>query len=203
EPGLLGTPGQATDEAPAGVTAFLFTDIAASTRRWEHDKADMASALARHDHLLRSAVEDHGGRVFKHTGDGICAAFSSPAAALESAVAGQRQILAEAWGSTGPLSVRMAVHVGTAEEREGDFFGPTLNRIARLLDLAHGGQVLVSDACRALLTEEPAEGVGLLDLGEHWLRDLERPERVFQVVHPELPGSFPPLRATRRERGNL
>jgi len=203
DPELLGTPAPPAVEAPTGVSAFLFTDIAASTRRWEHDKADMAAALARHDHLLRAAVEDHGGRVFKHTGDGICAAFSSPAAALDSAVAGQRRLLAESWGSTGALSVRMAVHVGSAEEREGDFFGPTLNRLARLLDLAHGGQVLVSDACRALLTEEPAEGVGLLDLGEHWLRDLERPERVFQVVHPELPASFPPLRATRRERGNL
>jgi predicted ATPase/DNA-binding SARP family transcriptional activator/class 3 adenylate cyclase len=203
EPGLSGTPAPPTVEVPAGVSVFLFTDIAASTRRWEHDKADMAAALARHDHLLRSAVEDHGGRMFKHTGDGICAAFSSPAAALGSAVDGQRRLVAEPWGSTGPLSVRMAVHVGTAEEREGDFFGPTLNRVARLLDLAHGGQVLVSDACRALLTEEPAEGVGLLDLGEHWLKDLERPERVFQVVHPELPASFPPLRASRRERGNL
>ncbi|HEV8623000.1 MAG TPA: BTAD domain-containing putative transcriptional regulator [Acidimicrobiia bacterium] len=202
EPELLG-PSAPPAEAPAGVSVFLFTDIAASTRRWEHDKADMAAALARHDDLLRSAVEDHAGRVFKHTGDGICAAFSAPAAALGAAVTGQRRLLAESWGSTGPLSVRMAVHVGTAEEREGDFFGPTLNRLARLLDLAHGGQVLVSEACRALAAEEPVGGIGLLDLGEHWLRDLSRPERVFQVVHPELPASFPPLRATRRERHNL
>jgi predicted ATPase/DNA-binding SARP family transcriptional activator/class 3 adenylate cyclase len=190
-------------EAPTGFAAFLFTDIAASTRRWEHDRADMAAALARHDELLRSAVHDHGGRVFKHTGDGICAAFSTPAAAVGAAVTGQGRLLAEPWGSTGPLTVRMAVHVGTTEERQGDYFGPTLNRLARLLELAHGGQVLVSEACRALVAEEPTAGVGLLDLGEHWLRDLGRPERVFQVVHPQLPASFPPLRATRRERHNL
>lgn len=203
EPELSGVAEPATVEAAAGVSVFLFTDIAASTRRWEHDRNDMATALARHDHLLRSTVEDHGGRVFKHTGDGVCAAFSAPASAVGAAVTGQRHLLAERWGSTGPLSVRMAIHVGTAEERDGDFFGPTLNRLARLLDLAHGGQLLVSEAGQALLAETPAEGIALLDLGEHWLRDLDRPERVFQVVHPELPASFPPLRASRREPHNL
>ncbi len=199
DPQLLRTPASPV-EVPAAVSVFLFTDIAASTRRWEHDRVDMSAALARHDHLLRSAVEENGGRVFKHTGDGICAVFSTPASALSSAVTGQRRLLAERW-ATGPLSVRMAIHIGAAEEREGDFFGPPLNRLARLLDLAHGGQVLVSDACRALLVD--AAGASFLDLGEHWLRDLDRPERVFQVVHPELPAAYPPLRATRRERGNL
>src|SRR5438105_10861596 len=100
------------------------------------------------------------------------------------------------------LRVRMALHTGLAQQREGDFFGPTLNRLARLLELAHGGQVLVSEACGALVAEEPG-GVGLLDLGEFWLRDLRRPERVFQVIHPELPASFPPVRATAAERQNL
>ena len=196
-------PQTSVGSTPTNVGAFLFTDIAASTRRWEHDKAHMAAALARHDALLRSAIEDHGGRVFKHTGDGLCAAFSTPAAAVGAAVTGQARLLTGPWESADRLSVRMAAHVGTAEERDGDFFGPTLNRLARLLDLAHGGQILVSEACRALVAEEPAAGVGLLDLGEHWLRDLDRPERVFQVVHPQLPSAFPPLRATRRERHNL
>jgi hypothetical protein len=156
----------------------------------------MASGLARHDELLLAAVDEHGGRVFKHTGDGICAVFPAPGPALRAAVAGQRRLRAERWEPAAPLSVRMAVHVGTAEERQGDYFGPTLNRVARLLDLAHGGQVLASEACRALVAEEPSPMVDLVDLGQHRLRDLGRPERVFQVGHPDLPTSFPPLRSS-------
>ncbi len=189
-------------EAPGGVRAFLFTDIAGSSRRWEDDRRAMAAGLARHDELLRAAVADHGGRVFKHTGDGMCAVFAGPGPALRAAVAGQRRLRSEPWETAEPLAVRMAVHVGTAEEREGDYFGPTLNRIARLLDLGHGGQVLATEACRALLAEEPS-AVELVELGEYRLRDLGRPERVFQVGHPDLPASFPPLRSSHAVRSSL
>ena len=203
DPELRSPSPRAAEPPPAVVTAFLFTDIAASTRRWEHDRSDMAAALARHDQLLRSAVEEQGGHVFKHTGDGICANFSTPQAAMAAAVAGQSGLLAERWGGSGPLSVRMAIHVGTTEERAGDFFGPTMNRLARLLDLAHGGQILLSEACQALAADELGPGVGLLDLGEHSLRDLARPERVFQVLHADLPSLFPPLQAAPFRRHNL
>lgn len=114
-------------EAPGGVRAFLFTDITGSSRRREEDRRAMASGLARHDELLVAAVDNHGGRVFKHTGDGICAVFPGPGPALSAAVAGQRRLRAEEWETAAPLSVRMAVHVGTAEERQGDYFGPTLD----------------------------------------------------------------------------
>jgi len=182
---------------------FLFTDIEASTRRWEGDQKAMAADLARHDELLQEAVQEAGGRVFAHTGDGQCAAFPTSWRALTAAVSAQRAFLYEKWSSPVALQVRMAIHAGAAEPRGDNYVGPSLNRVARLLALASGGQVVCSQPVADLVRDNLPLDVSLIDLGEHDLADLSRPERVFQVAHPELPASFPPLRSSSRRRHNL
>ena len=170
-----------------GTLAFLFTDIEASTRLWEGDRAAMASDLARHDAVLEEAVAAHHGRPFVHTGDGLGAAFPTVADALGAAIAAQRELSRVAWRGVAPLRVRMAIHAGTAEARAGTFFGPNLNRTARLLDLAGGGQILCSQAAADLGQDELPAGATLVDFGERRLEGLSRPERVWQVAHPDLP----------------
>jgi class 3 adenylate cyclase len=187
----------------AGLTTFLFSDIESSTRRWENDPDGMAADLALHDQLLRRAVESLGGEVFSHTGDGMVAAFAHPGAALEAATAGQLSLSAAAWSGKSPLRVRMAVHTGQAEHRAANYFGPTLNRAARLMAAGSGGQVLCSQATAKRVSDKLPARVALVDLGEHRLADLARPERVFQVVHPELESTFPPLRSLGAHRHNL
>jgi class 3 adenylate cyclase len=135
---------------PEGTVTFLFTDIEASTRLWEAHPEGMRTALARHDALLRQAIESHDGQVFKTVGDAFCAAFATAAPALAAAAAGQRALQAEGWGEAGPLRVRMALHGGVAEHRQGDYFGPALIRVALLLEIGHGGQVLLSQPTYAL-----------------------------------------------------
>ena len=178
---------------PSGTVTFLFTDIEASTRQWELDAAAMDAALARHDQVLRQAVEAHGGHVLKSTGDGMLAVFDRASAALDAAVDGELAL-----GADSLPAARMAVHTGEAFERDGDYFGPALNRAARLTAIGHGGQVLVSQATERLVT-----GFDLRDLGEHQLRDLSKPERVFQLSHPELRVSFPALRSLGSYPTNL
>ncbi|HEU4752044.1 MAG TPA: adenylate/guanylate cyclase domain-containing protein, partial [Armatimonadota bacterium] len=142
-------------ERPTGTVTFLFTDIEGSTRLWETAPGPMAAAVTRHDALLRNAVEQAGGWVFKTVGDACCAVFDRPADALRAALEAQLALQALSFdGLPGPLRVRMALHTGTAQERDGDYFGPTVNRVARLLAAGHGGQVLVSGATRTLLREE-------------------------------------------------
>ncbi|MDQ3825205.1 MAG: adenylate/guanylate cyclase domain-containing protein, partial [Actinomycetota bacterium] len=175
----------------------------ASTRRWEGDPDAMAVDLERHDELLRSCIESAGGEVFCHTGDGMAAAFTAASDAVVAAVAAQRALATTSWAASGPLRVRMAIHAGGAQRRERNYFGPVLNRVARLLATASGGQVVCSQAAVELIgTQLPVE-VALLDLGEHRLADLSRPERVFQVTHPELPSQFPSLRSLAAHRHNL
>jgi predicted ATPase/DNA-binding SARP family transcriptional activator len=183
---------------PGDTVVFLFTDIEASTRRWEGDEEAMAEDLALHDEIVRGAVEDTQGRVFANTGDGLCAAFPTASAALTAALGSQRALLQEKWRSPVPLRVRMAIHAGAAEPRGGSYVGPTLNRTARLLSLGWGGQVLCSQAAADLARDHLPVGVALLDLGDHRLADLSRAERVFQVAHPDLPSTFPPLRSPGR-----
>jgi class 3 adenylate cyclase len=180
---------------PGDTVVFLFTDIEASTRRWEGDEEAMAEDLARHDEIVRGAVEQARGRVFANTGDGQCAAFRTASAALTAALDSQHALVQEKWRSPIPLRVRMAVHAGAAEPRGDNYFGPTLNRTARLLSLGWGGQVLCSQAAADLAQDHLPAGVALLDLGDHRLADLSRAERVFQVAHPDLPSAFPPLRS--------
>ncbi len=171
--------------------SFLFTDIEGSTARWEQDAAAMRQDLRRHDELLRRTIELHGGRVFKTIGDAFCAVFANVGDAVAAAEDAQRALAAQAFLSAGTFSVRMAVHVGEAESRDGDYFGPTLNRVARLLATAHGGQVLLSSAAAQALQDESR----LRDLGRHRLKDLIAPERVFQLVADGVRGEFPPLRS--------
>jgi len=186
---------------PTGTLTFLFTDIEGSTRLWERDAPAMQAALARHDELLRRAIEEHGSYLFKTVGDAYCCAFPIAPDALEAALEAQRLLLKERWSE--PLRVRMALHVGSAEERDGDYFGPPLNRVARLMSAAHGGQVLLSLPPQELVRDQLPAGSSLMDLGEHRLKDLFRPERVFQLSAPELPSKFPPLKTLDAYRNNL
>jgi predicted ATPase/class 3 adenylate cyclase len=182
---------------------FLFTDLDASTRTWEEHEDAMHVALARHDELLRRAIESHGGYVVKTTGDGSHGAFSNASDALDAAIAIQRALGAEDWGDTGTLSVRIGLHTGESELRDGDYYGRSVNRAARVMDAGHGGQVLVSRATHDLVRDLLPDDVTLVDLGEHRLRDLARPEQLFEVHAPGLAVGFPLLRAVRESAGNL
>jgi hypothetical protein len=171
------------------VVTFLFTDVEGSTRRWEADAEGMRAALAVHDEVLCRAIEEHGGWLFKHTGDGVCAAFASPSCAVDAAVAAQRSL---------ELPVRMGLATGEAQLREGDYFGAVLNRAARVMAAGHGGQILLADSTAGLLS-----GVDLVDLGPRRLRDLPTPVQVFQVQAEGLRTDFPSLRALDASPGNL
>jgi predicted ATPase/class 3 adenylate cyclase len=186
------------DGPPSGTVTFLFTDIEGSTRRWEAQPEAMQRALARHDAILRECIERHGGYVFKTVGDGYYAAFARPSNAVAAAVAAQRALAGESWSECPPGAVRMALHTGVADERDGDYFGSPLNRVSRLLEAGHGGQVLLSGATVELVRDALPDGVALRDLGEHPLRDLARPERIGQLAIWGLPADFPPLRTTPR-----
>src|SRR3954454_7155016 len=159
-------------ELPSGTVTFLFTDIEGSTARWERQPEAMRAALARHDALLRAAIVEHGGHVVKTMGDAFHAAFARAPDAVASAIDAQRRLRAEPWDEVAPLRVRMALHTGAAEERDGDYYGPPLNRAARLLSAGHGGQVLLSEVTAGLARESLSPDVGLLDLGRHRLKDL-------------------------------
>jgi predicted ATPase len=150
--------------------------------------------MVRHDAILKQAIEESSGTVVKTLGDGVLAAFTRPVDAVESAMAAQRQFDVELWPEMAPLRVRMGVHVGDVEERDSDYFGPVVNRAARLMAAGHGGQVLLSNAAAELVLEDLPEGATLRDLGEVRLKDLRRPERVWQLDAPGLSNSFPPLR---------
>jgi hypothetical protein len=154
----------------------------------------MHDALARHDAILRQAIESHGGVVFKTVGDGVHAVFARATDALAAALGAQRVLHTEAWSATGSLRVRKALHTGTAELRGGDYFGSPLNRVARILTLGHGGQILLSHATHDLVADDLPAHLTLRELGAHPLKDLSRPENVFQVVIPDVPADFPPLR---------
>src|SRR5919107_4039085 len=190
---------------PTGTVTFLFTAIEGSTKLWERSPNVMQRALARHDEILKDAVEGHDGYVFKTVGDAFCCAFRTASAALKASLFAQRALFSEeGWPEeTGPLRVRMALHTGAAEERDGDYFGPPVNRVARLLSAGHGGQVLLSLPTQELVRDQLPGETSLRDFGEVRLKDLFRPERVFQLVSPDLPSEFPPLRTLEAYRNNL
>ena len=188
-------PARVTQSAPipSGTVTLLFTDVQGSTRLWEAEPELMAVALRRHDEILRSTIETAGGYVFKTVGDAFCAAFRTAAAAMGAALAAQAGLSGETWPTSRPILVRMGLHTGVCEERDSDYFGPVVNRAARLEAAAHGGQVLVSGATAELLAGSLPAGAGLRDLGLHRLKDLGRPEQVFQVEASFLAPDFPPL----------
>ncbi len=195
--------GVVVNELPSGTVTFLFTDLESSTRLWEELPEGMAEALARHDEILRGAVAAHDGYVVKGRGDGVHAAFATADAALRAAMEAQIAMDGEEWSVSEPLCVRMGLHSGSAEERDGDYFGSSVNRVARLMSVGHGGQILVSHATEQLVRDALPVGTELVDIGEHRLRDLAEPIRVFQVTHPDLPREFPPIRSLDALPGNL
>jgi predicted ATPase/class 3 adenylate cyclase/phage tail protein X len=193
---------------PPGVAvpslAFLFTDIEGSTALWERHASAMGEAIARHDALIAAGVAASGGALIKTTGDGAYAVFPTVGQALAAALAIQRGCTEAVFDAIGGLRVRMAVHVGPAEQRDEDYFGPTLNRASRIMGIGHGGQVLVSDAAAAAGEAAlAATGLALRRLGAHRLRDLSSPETIYQLVGPGLAGMFPPLRSLDVRPHNL
>ena len=178
---------------PSGTVTLLFTDIEGSTRLWEAEPEPMGVALRRHDAILRTAVVAAAGYVFKTVGDAFCAAFETAQLAAEAVVTAQRALSAEEWPTSRPIRVRMSLHTGVCEERDGDYFGPVVNRTARLEAVAYGGQILVSGVTAELLADALPDGVRLQDLGLHRLKDLGRPEHVFQFEAGFLLSDFPPL----------
>ena len=190
-------------ELPSGTVTFLFTDLEVSTRLWDEEPDAMRGALARHDELLRDVIEGRNGHVVKGRGDGVHAAFATADDAVVAAIEAQRAIGAEPWAVSEPLHVRIGIHTGVAELRDDDYFGSSVNRAARLQDVAHGGQIVCSAATADLAREMLSEGVSLTDLGEHRLRDLTRSERVFQVHAPGLQSEFAPLSSVDSSSTNL
>ena len=188
---------------PEGTVTFLFTDIEGSTRLWEEYGASMQSALAQHDSLMRREIEAVGGTVFKTMGDAFCAVFPNSKAAVQAAVNAQIALHSEQWPDGITLKVRMAVHTGIAELRDHDYFGTTLNRSARILATAHGGQIILSEVTYSLCSDEQNAGISFLSLGLHHLKDLEKPEHIYQLCHADLPSEFPPLRSLSINTHNL
>ena len=192
-----------TTGLPDGTVTFLFTDLEGSTRLWEEQPEAMRPAMAAHDAILRLAVLAHGGRVVKSTGDGLHAAFARAADAVAAALETQRALVAEDWGTLGAQRVRVGVHAGVAELRDGDYYGAAVNRAARVMSAAHGGQVLLSQSAASLIGDDLPDGISLRDLGPHRLRDLQRPESLFQLLHGELPDCFPTVRSLDALPNNL
>ncbi len=180
---------------PSRTFTFLLTDIEGSTRLWEDVPQEMRSALARHDQILRRVTDLHGGTIFSSSGDSFAVAFREAPSAIHAAVEAQRLLR----GSTDPeapeLRVRMGIHTGAAQERDDNFFGPALNRCARLMSVAHGGQILCSDSTAVLCQENLSPEIRLVDLGDHRLRDLAQPVHAYQLTHPAFDSLFPPLQS--------
>ena len=188
---------------PQGQVTFLFTDLVGSSQLWEAFPEAMRATLARHDVLLRQAIGSHRGKIVKKTGDGIHAAFASPANAIYAAIEGQKRVQSEEWTETGPLLVRMGLHIGDSQFREGDYYGSTLNRAARIMSIGHGGQILISAEVHHLLKNNSALPFQMLDQGEHRLKGFRRAEKIYQVLHPDLPAKFPPLNSISAIPNNL
>jgi predicted ATPase/class 3 adenylate cyclase len=191
-------------DLPSGTVTFLFTDIEGSTALWERDRVAMRAAVERHLALLDAAIQAHGGLHFKTVGDALQAAFPTAPQALAAALDAQRALLVEDWGEVGSLRVRMALHAGEAEpDARCDYLAAPLNRLARLLAAGHGGQILLSLSVQLLARDALPAGAHLLNLGEHLLRDLLEPQRVYQLLHPDLPSEFPPLNSLDARPHNL
>ena len=194
-----------TNTLPSGTVTFLFTDIENSTKLWEQFPGAMKAVLARHDEILRLAIENHNGTIIKTTGDGFHAAFETGISGILAALAAQQALLAAKWKEIEPhnLRIRIGLHTGEADERGGDYYGPTLNRAARLMSLAYGGQTLLSSTTADLVRDQLPAELSMRDLGEHRLKDLVRSEHIFQLNHPDLPSDFPALKSIDAFPNNL
>ena len=199
----------AAQTLPSGTVTFLFTDIEGSTQLWQQHPAAMPAALTRHHTILHRAIASHDGYVFQIIGDAFCAAFATAFDGLIAALAAQRALRDEAWGDTGPLRVRMALHTGVAQVHAGDYTagqyvsGLTLSRAARLLSAGHGGQILVSSPTAELVSEQMPPDTVLRDMGVHRLKDLVQPQHIFQVSASDLSTHFPPLKTLGALPNNL
>ncbi len=192
------------DELPRGTVTFLFTDIEGSTRLWHAYGETMPVAYERHDAMLQGAIREHGGTVYKTIGDALQVAFPTAASGIGAALDAQRALQAEAWPLPEPLKVRMALHTGAVDpDGDGDYRSPVLNRLGRLLGAAHGAQVLISQATMELARDQLPPGTTLVDLGELRLKDLSRPERIWQLAHPNIREDFPPLHTLDARPNNL
>jgi len=193
-----------SDISSAGVQTFLFTDLENSTPLWERSPQAMLSALAQHDALLKKAVEAHHGRIVKTTGDGLHATFISPVDGVAAALAAQQAITSAAWPeAVGPLKVRMGLHTGISQERDGDYYGLDVNLAARIMGLGYGGQILLSEVTTKLVGRSLPPECTLADLGDHRLKGVAPVERIFQLCHPDLVANFPPLKSLAVFKHNL
>ncbi|MCC6500149.1 MAG: adenylate/guanylate cyclase domain-containing protein [Anaerolineales bacterium] len=190
---------------PTGTVTFLFTDIEGSTTLWENFPEAMKSALAKHDSILREAVETNHGQIFKATGDGFHAVFTTAIDGINAAIASQRALQTPEFlkNSGVSLRARMGLHTGEAELRDGDYFGQTLNRAARIMSAGHGGQILVSEIVAQVASEHLSADVSLLDLGEHYLKGIAQAEKIYQAAAPDLQKDFPPLNSIPTAKTNL
>jgi predicted ATPase/class 3 adenylate cyclase len=201
----LGVGQQLVSELLTGTVTFLLTDIEGSTRLWERHPEAMRSALTRHDTLIEQLVAEHGGTVVRPRGEGDSrfVVFAQSRAAVAAACAILVALYQESWALPEPLRVRVALHTGEADVRDGDYYGTAVNRCARLRALAYGGQVLLSGTTAALVRDQLPGVIALRSLGTHRLKDLAEPEPVYQLLHPELPHQFPPLQSAGARRGIL
>jgi predicted ATPase/class 3 adenylate cyclase len=188
---------------PSGTVTFMFTDIQGSTKLWESYPDSMKLALDHHNELMAQIVKTHNGYLVKTTGDGMLAAFADPASSATAAVAVHQGLAAGSWEGVGSLKVRIGLHTGNAQYSDGDYYGSTLNRASRIMSIGHGGQTLVSVATQKLLADTLPTGLSLQDLGHHQLKDLTRPENVYQLNHPELDRDFAALKSLSRLPHNL
>jgi predicted ATPase/class 3 adenylate cyclase len=192
-------------QLPSGTVTFLLTDVEASTRRWDVDPAAMRAALALHDAAFAQVIPRHQGHIVEsgREGDSVLSVFSRGRDAVACAIELQRCLQATAWPPGNELRVRMALNTGEAEKRDDHYIGPALYRCARLLATAHGGQVVLPSATHDLVVDELPADIALRDLGVHRLKDFSRTEHVFQLLHPDLPREFPPLRSIQAHPTNL
>lgn len=197
---------------PVGTVTFLFTDIEGSTNLWEKFPEAMKSALAKHDSILKDAVESNNGHIIKTTGDGIHAVFSTAKDAIQASLEGQREFQTseffskhpgEGKGSEVSIRVRMGLHTGEAELRDGDYYGGVLNRAARIMSIGHGGQILISETTLRVVQEHLQDDISTLDLGQHYLKGLNRPEHIYQLNRPDLQQGFPALNSQTYATNNL
>jgi predicted ATPase/class 3 adenylate cyclase len=190
-------------QAPQGTVTFMFTDIQGSTKLWETFPNAMKAVIARHDELMLQVLDTHNGYLVKSMGDGLLAAFVSAVDGVSAALAIHQTLRSADWGDVGQIQVRIGLHTGDAHYRDGDYFGPTLNRAARLMGIGHGGQVLLSHATQELLADALSQDVSLTSLGHHRLKDLTDTEHVYQLLHPELERDFPTLKSLSYLANNL
>jgi class 3 adenylate cyclase len=188
---------------PDGTVTFLFTDIEGSTQLWESEPEMMKTQLAVHDRIVGDAIAMNHGVVFKTGGDSFCASFARPDNGLQAALEAQAAIRETVWETVRPIRVRMGIHTGTAQIRGNDYFGPTLNRAARIMSAGHGGQVLMSSSTQRLIVDELPQDVELVSLGIQHLKDLDRPEEIFQAAPSGIEQSFPPLQTATTRDGSL